>query len=88
MRKSKFTKEEKAQILTEGINSRMSIADICAKHGISIATYYTWKRKIPVNPALEIEQCSSELKQQNRTLRKLYIDLSEHNYQLAQFLSQ
>lgn len=89
MRKSKFTNDEKIEILKEKEHTNQSIEEICVKYGISFATFYNWKREL-LNRNVEI-MVSMEpevLKKENTTLRNLYINLSEHNYQLAKFLSK
>lgn len=89
MRTSKFTNEQKHDILTEQDAKNISVEGICAKHGISIGTFYKWKREVDsvIEPDTQMGN-NQELKDQNHKLRRLYMDLSEHNYQLAQFLDK
>jgi len=44
MKKSKFAEEKIIRILKEG-ESGVAIAELCKKHGMSDATYYSWKSK-------------------------------------------
>lgn len=89
MRTSKFSQEEKLQILTEQEFDNISVEEICVKYGISVATFYSWKREIIQAAELDTQTFNAqELRKENHTLRQLYIDLSEHNHQLAQFLSK
>lgn len=89
MRTSKFSQEEKLKILTEQEFENLSVEEICVKYGISVATYYSWKREIIHAAELDAQSFNAqELRKENSTLRRLYIDLSEHNYQLAQFLNK
>ena len=85
MRKSKFNLEDKISILNEREQFNLTIEEICVKHKISQPTYYNWKRETEKRIILSSD--TTDLKTENRTLRKLYIDLSEHNYQLAKFLN-
>ena len=82
MRRSKFNKETKLKILKEKELFDISVEELCVKHKISQPTYYNWRRE------LLTESTETDLQQENKILRRLYIDLSEHNYQLAQFLNQ
>ena len=89
MRTSKFTKEAKTKILIEKEQSNMTVEEICSKYGISTPTFYSWKREMSNIFEHEVVQHNmGELQKENHTLRRLYIDLSEHNYQLAQFLEK
>lgn len=89
MRTSKFSRKEKLNILFEQHESEMSVEEICAKYKISTPTFYNWKRELATSNDLDIHSHNlKELQGENRTLRRLYIDLSEHNYQLAQFLNK
>lgn len=94
MRKSQYSDQDKFEIINDIITSSKSINEGCIQHKISIATYYAWKRQLknefkhisslPTKPENE----EKLLKTENSTLRKLYINLSAHNYELAQFLEK
>lgn len=96
MNKSKFSTYEKLSILDEAHDTSKTISEICFKHKISLTTFYLWRKQLKRNGQSQgIEQVinnssennSDNLYLENKELRKLYIDLSEHNYKLAQFLS-
>ena len=40
-----FSSEQKTIIIMEGIRGEMSITELCRKHSISTATYYTWNKE-------------------------------------------
>ena len=91
MRKSEYTENQKLSILMEREQLNLSVEEICSKHKISVGTYYLWKRQFfPENKSFETDPETSKdiLKTENNHLRKLYISLSEHNYELAKFLSK
>jgi putative transposase len=44
MRNSRFTPQQVAEILAEA-NSGMTVAQVCAKNGISVPTFYLWRAK-------------------------------------------
>lgn len=86
MGKSKYTLEEKISILNEKELFNLTIEEICVKHKISLPTYYNWRREME-NKEIPLISSTTDLKNENTTLRKLYTDLSEHNYKLAKFLN-
>ena len=45
MVKSKFTPQEKARIILESINTRISTAELCRKYNIHPQTFYQWREK-------------------------------------------
>ena len=45
MKKSKFTEEQIVRILQEASTGAKTQAQLCRDHGISVNTFYVWKRK-------------------------------------------
>lgn len=88
MNKSRFTTEEKLRILQEKEILQISIEELCVRYRISQPTYYNWKRELSNKLNAPSTKHPEDLVTENMTLRRLYIDLSEHNYKLAQFLSK
>lgn len=94
MRFSKFNEDTKRRIIEEQLSNHKTVAEICSKYKISINTFYIWKRKIDGERKIDkiVEQSALEdenhIITENKTLRKLYINLSAHNYELAKFLEK
>lgn len=72
MTRSRFSHDEKISVLKEHENGK-SIATICSDIGISVPTFYNWKRKyITSNTSAErIKNLESE----NYKLKQMYADL-------------
>jgi putative transposase len=69
MRKSRFSEEQIISILKEH-QAGIALAEICRKHGISDATFYTWRSKyggMEVSDARRLKALEDE----NRRLKKL-----------------
>jgi transposase len=45
MKRRKWTNEEKFKIVLEGLQSCISIAELCNKHEIQQSQYYSWRDK-------------------------------------------
>ncbi len=69
MKRSRFTEEQIIGILKEH-QAGLSAAELCRKHGISDATFYTWRSKyggMEVSEARRLKQLEDE----NAKLKKL-----------------
>jgi len=69
MRKSRFSEEQIINVLKEQ-QAGIPVADLCRKHGISDATFYTWRTKyggMEVSDARKLKVVEEE----NRKLKKL-----------------
>ena len=69
MRKSRFREEQIIGVLKEHQAGR-PVAEICRRHGISDATFYTWRSKYG---GLEVSDAKrlKALEEENRKLKKL-----------------
>jgi putative transposase len=69
MRKSRFSEEQIIGILKEQ-QAGLPVTELCRKHGISDATFYTWRSKYG---GLEISEAKrlKTLEEENRKLKKL-----------------
>lgn len=75
--KSRFTEEQIIKVLEEG-RAGMKVMDLCRKHGISDATYYTWKAKysgMTVSEAKRLRTLESENGKLKRLVAEQQLDL-------------
>jgi len=42
----RWTPEEKLEIVLDGMRGDQSVSDVCRKHGLNPAMYYTWRDKL------------------------------------------
>ena len=69
MRKSRFSEEQIINVLKEQ-QAGVPVADLCRKHGISDATFYTWRRKYGGMEVSDTRKLKSA-EEENRKLKKL-----------------
>jgi putative transposase len=67
--KKRFSEEEIIKILEEA-NAGISIEELCRRHGISKATYYSWKTKFGGMTIAEAKRLKA-LELENGRLKKL-----------------
>jgi putative transposase len=69
MRKSRFSEEQIIGVLKEH-QAGLPVAELCRRHGISDATFYTWRSKYG---GLEVSEAKrlKALEEENRKLKKL-----------------
>ncbi len=72
MKKSRFTDSQIMAILKEA-ESGVKVADLCRKHGMSDATFYTWRAKFGGMDASMMKRMK-ELEDENRRLKKMYAE--------------
>ena len=77
MKRKRFSEEQIIGILRES-GAEMTTKELCAKHNISEATFYTWKRKyggMDVDEARRLRALETE----NARLKRIVADLSVQN---------
>ena len=70
MKKSRFTEAQILAILKQGENG-VPVADLCRGHGISNATFYSWRSKYGGMDASLMSEMKA-MADENRRLRKMY----------------
>lgn len=70
MKKSKFTEEQIVRILQEAAAGQKSQAQLCKDHGVSLQTFYTWRRKYAGLQTEDLRQLR-ELERENAQLKRL-----------------
>lgn len=77
MKTSRFSETQILKILKQQ-EAGVQTADICREHGISQATFYSWKAKYSGMEASDIQRLR-ELEAENARLKRMFADLSlEH----------
>jgi len=69
VKKSKFTEEQIVKVLAE-LKAGVAMKDICASHGVSDATVYTWKRRYAGMENDDVKRLR-ELEKENEALKVL-----------------
>lgn len=86
MKRKRFTEEQITGVLKEH-EAGAATADLCRKHGISAATFYSWKSKfggMDVSEARRLKQLEGE----NAKLKRLLADSMLDNAALKDLLSK
>ena len=72
MKKSRHTEGQIFQILKEA-EAGVPVAELCRKHGMSNATFYTWRSKYGGMDASSMKRLK-ELEEENARLKKMYAE--------------
>ncbi len=86
MKTIRFTESQILSILKEQEQGN-KVADICRKHGISDATFYSWKSKYSGMTVNELKRLK-ELEYENTRLKRMFADLSLENAALKDIVSK
>jgi putative transposase len=76
MKKSRFSEEKIIEILREG--QAGSVKAVCAKHNVSEATYYAWKKRYGGMKVSEARRLRA-LEDENARLKRAVADLVVQN---------
>ena len=74
MKRSKFSEQQIAFILRQA-EEGTSVEEVCRKAGISIQTYYRWRKKYGGLMPSEMKRLN-QLEEENGKLKKIVADLS------------
>jgi putative transposase len=78
MRKSRFSEEQIINVLKEQ-QAGVPVADLCRKHGISDATFYTWRRKyggMEVSDTRKLKAVEEENRKRKKLLAEAMLDVA------------
>lgn len=84
--KKRFSDEQILNILKEG-DAGIPVKDICRKHGISDATFYTWRKKYGGMQASDVRRLK-QVEAENAKLKKLLAESMLDNDALKAALSR
>jgi putative transposase len=72
MKRARFSEEQIIQVLREA-EAGVKVSELCRRHGISDATFYTWRSKYG---GLEISEMRRlrQLEEENRRLKSIVAD--------------
>jgi putative transposase len=86
MKKSRFTESQIVAILSQA-DAGISVQELCRKHGVSPATYYSWKSKYGGMSVPDLKRLK-ELEEENARLKRMFADLSLENQALKDLISK
>ena len=72
MKKSRFTDSQIIEALKR-VEAGLAVPELCRELGISVATFYKWRSKFGGMDASLMARMK-ELEEENRRLRKMYIE--------------
>ena len=72
MKRSRFTDSQILAVLKQA-EAGTAVPDLCREHGISSATFYKWRSKFG-GMDVSLMTRMKELEEENRRLKKLYIE--------------
>jgi putative transposase len=70
LKKSRFTEEQIVRILQDGARGDRTVEAVCREHGVSVHTYYVWKRKFAGLETADVRRMR-ELERENSQLKRL-----------------
>ncbi len=73
MRQSRFTEEQIVAILEEGQRGEQTVDELCRKHAVQKATYYSWKKKYGGVAGDDLQRLK-QLEQENHRLKRALAD--------------
>ncbi len=84
MKKGRFSEAQLVAILRQQASGQ-TVAQIVREHGLSEATFYSWKSKYAGASVAELTRLK-HLEEENRTLKQLFADLRLENQAIKELL--
>ena len=86
MRRSKFSETQIVEILKDA-ESGVPVADLLRKHGVSKATFFTWRSKYGGASVSDVKRLR-ELEMENANLKRMYAELALENAAIKDVLNR
>jgi putative transposase len=86
MKRSRFSEEQVIAILKEH-EAGVAVAELCRKHGMSSATFYSWKARFGGMEVSDAKRLKS-LEDENAKLKRLLADAMLDNAALKDLLAR
>jgi transposase-like protein len=81
--KSRWAPDEKIRIVLESLNTNITVAELCRKHGIRPPSFYSWREKFFRGGKLaltgQLRDPVGEMEAENERLKKLIGELTIAN---------
>lgn len=81
--RSRWAPDEKIRIVLESLNTNVSVAELCRKHGVRPPSFYSWKEKFFQGGKLalsgQLRDPSKEKEAENERLKRLIGELTIAN---------
>ena len=87
MKASKFSEAQIAFVLKKQTEGDATVAEVCRKAGIGVATFYNWRKKYAGLMPSEMKRLR-QLEDENGRLKKIVADLSLDKAMLQDVLSK
>lgn len=86
MKKTRYTESQIIAVLKE-VDAGKKVEEVCRQHGISSATYYSWKSKYGGMEASDVKQLK-ELEEENAKLKKMFPNVSLENHAIKELFAK
>ena len=81
--RSRWAPDEKVRVVLESLNTNITVAELCRKHGLKPPAFYAWRVKFfqggKVALAGQLKDPSKEMEAENERLKKLIGELTIAN---------